>query len=64
VHRFIASIWLAYVDPSTGGLFFQFLGLVFATISGGLFFFSRQMKSGFARVRRFLTSRLSARRHR
>lgn len=59
MHQLIASIWLAYVDPTIGGLIFQFLGAVFAAISGVLFFFSRQVKSGFARVRRFLTGRLS-----
>jgi hypothetical protein len=52
-------ISLAYVDPSTGGVFFQFLTLVFAAISGALFFFSRQVKSAFARLRRFLNERLS-----
>jgi hypothetical protein len=59
VHPFIASLWLAYVDPSTGGLFFQLLSVIFAAISGGLFFFSRQMKSAFARLRRLLNERLS-----
>ena len=55
----IASIQLAYVDPSTGGLLVQLLGMAFAAISGGLFFFSRQAKAALARVRRFLNERLS-----
>lgn len=50
---------IAYVDPSTGGLLFQFLAVIFAAISSGLFFFSRQMRSAFARLRRFLNERLS-----
>lgn len=57
--RFLAFLALAYVDPSTGGLLFQFLGMVFAAISGGLFFFSRQMKASVARLRRFVSERLS-----
>lgn len=56
---FTAFLWFAYVDPSTGGLLYQFLSVVFAAISGALFFFSRQMKSAFARLRRFLAERLS-----
>jgi hypothetical protein len=59
VHPFTAFIWLAYVDPSTGGVLFQLLTIVFATISGALFFFSRQVKSAFARFKRFLNERLS-----
>jgi len=59
VYPFIASIGLAYVDPSTGGLLFQVLTVIFATFSGALFFFSRQMKSAYARLRRFLDERLS-----
>jgi hypothetical protein len=50
---------ITYVDPSTGGLLFQFLTVIFAAISGGLFFFSRQIKAAFARLRRFLNERLA-----
>lgn len=53
----IASIYLLYVDPATGGLLVQLFGVVFAGISGGLFFFSRQMKSAAARLRRFVQER-------
>jgi hypothetical protein len=56
---FIVVTHLAYVDPSTGGLIFQFFALVFAGVSGGLFFFSRQTKSALARIRRFMHERLS-----
>jgi len=49
---------LAYVDPSTGGLLFQVLGLIVATLSGYLFFFSRQIRSGLARLRRFISERM------
>lgn len=44
----------AYIDPNTGGMLFQLLAILFATFSGILFFFSRQIKSGFARLRRTL----------
>jgi hypothetical protein len=43
---------LAYIDPSTGGMLFQILAVIFATFSGVVFFFSRQIKAGFARLRR------------
>jgi hypothetical protein len=57
VYPVIASMWLLYVDPSTGGLLFQLMAVIFAGISGVLFFFSRQTKSALARLRRFLNER-------
>lgn len=42
----------AYIDPNTGGMLFQILVVIFATFSGILFFFSRQIKGLFARGRR------------
>ena len=44
----------AYIDPNTGGMLFQILVVIFAAFSGILFFFSRQIKSIFARGRRKL----------
>ncbi|MFM8320041.1 MAG: hypothetical protein ACKOC5_03915 [Chloroflexota bacterium] len=41
-----------YIDPGTGGLLFQLLAVLLATLSGVLFFFSRQIKSLWARLRR------------
>ena len=41
-----------YIDPNTGGILFQVLAGVLATISGVLFFFSRRIREGIARVRR------------
>jgi len=52
---------IAYVDPSTGGLLFQALALAFASISGVLFLFSRQIRATAARARRFITTRTSRR---
>ena len=43
---------LAYIDPSTGGMLFQILAASFALLSGFIFFFSRQIKMFFARLRR------------
>jgi hypothetical protein len=43
-----------YIDPNTGGMLFQVLAVIFAVFSGFLFFFSRQIKTGFARIKRFL----------
>jgi hypothetical protein len=42
----------AYIDPSTGGMLFQILAVAFALFSGFIFFFSRQIKTFFARLRR------------
>ncbi len=44
----------AYIDPSTGGMLFQLLAVLLAAASGILFFFSRQIKTGLARLRRAL----------
>ncbi len=41
-----------YIDPNTGGMLFQVLAGVVAVLSGVLFFFSRQIRSGIARLRR------------
>jgi hypothetical protein len=47
----------AYIDPSTGGMLFQILAVFFAFFSGILFFFSRQIKSGFARLKRLISDK-------
>ena len=44
----------AYIDPNTGGMLFQVLAVLLAAISGILFFFSRQIKASWARLRRSL----------
>jgi LPXTG-motif cell wall-anchored protein len=41
-----------YIDPNTGGMLFQVLAGLVAVLSGVLFFFSRQIRSGIARLRR------------
>jgi len=41
-----------YIDPNTGGILFQALAGLLAVISGGLLFFSRQIRQGIARLRR------------
>lgn len=41
-----------YIDPNTGGILFQALAGLFAVISGVLFFFSRNIRQWFARLRR------------
>ena len=41
-----------YVDPNTGGILFQALAGLLAIISAVLFTFSRQIRSGIARLRR------------
>ncbi len=43
----------AYIDPNTGGMLFQLLAVLFAAFSGILLFFSRQIKTGIARLIRF-----------
>lgn len=44
----------AYIDPNTGGMLFQILAVFLALFSGIIFFFSRQIKMLFARLRRKL----------
>ncbi len=41
-----------YIDPNTGGILFQALAGIFAALSGVLFFFSRNIREYFARLRR------------
>lgn len=43
-----------YIDPNTGGMLFQVLAVFLAFFSGILFFFSRQIKTTFARLKRKL----------
>jgi hypothetical protein len=43
-----------YIDPNTGGMLFQLLAVFLALFSGILFFFSRQIRSAFARLKRRL----------
>jgi hypothetical protein len=41
-----------YIDPNTGGILFQALAGFVAVVSGVLFFFSRKIRGGIARLRR------------
>jgi len=43
-----------YIDPNVGGMLFQVFAAVFAAVTGLVFVFSRQIRSGMARVRRHL----------
>jgi len=43
-----------YIDPNTGGMLFQMLAVILALFSGIIFFFSRQIRTLFARFRRKL----------
>lgn len=45
---------LAYIDPASGGMLFQALAIVFASISGAFLFFSRQIRTFVASMRRRL----------
>ncbi len=54
---FVGDEFLAprlYIDPNTGGMLFQLLAVFLALFSGILFFFSRQIRSGFARIKRLI----------
>jgi hypothetical protein len=44
--------YLMYIDPNTGGILFQALAGIFAALSGVMFFFSRNIREFFARLRR------------
>ena len=42
-----------YIDPNTGGMLFQVLAVVFAAFSGMVLIFSRQIRTGVGRIRRW-----------
>jgi hypothetical protein len=44
----------AYIDPSTGGMLFQLLAVLFAVFSGIMLFFSRQIRVIAGRAKRYL----------
>jgi len=48
---------LAYIDPNVGGQLFQILAAGFAVFSGIALLFSRQIRAGVAKARRFLRER-------
>ena len=41
-----------YIDPNTGGMLFQILAVIFATLSAIVLFFSGQIRMFFAKLRR------------
>ena len=41
-----------YIDPSTGGMLFQVLAVLFGVISGSVLLFSSRIKMFFAKMRR------------
>jgi hypothetical protein len=41
-----------YIDPNTGGVLFQVLAGTLVALSGVVFFFSRRIREGLARIRR------------
>jgi len=43
-----------YIDPNVGGMLFQAFTAIFAAVTGIVFVFSRQIRSGIARLRRLL----------
>ncbi|MEJ2209491.1 MAG: hypothetical protein P8129_10700 [Anaerolineae bacterium] len=51
---------LAYIDPNTGGMLFQMLAVLFASLSAILLFFSRQIRTFVARVLRSLRGKPAA----
>ena len=51
---------LAYIDPSTGGMLFQLLAVIFASLSAILLIFSRQVRMLIARIRRAVRNLLGA----
>lgn len=53
----IGRMFTRYIDPNTGGMLFQFLAVIFALLSTAFFFFSAQIKAGFARIKRVFRER-------
>ncbi|MBM3143472.1 MAG: hypothetical protein FJ010_00625 [Chloroflexi bacterium] len=46
-----------YIDPSTGGMLFQILAVLFGVISGIVLLFSSKIKMGYRRFLRFIRER-------
>ncbi|MBT3391787.1 MAG: hypothetical protein HN413_15420 [Chloroflexi bacterium] len=46
-----------YIDPSTGGMLFQVLAVIFAALSGVILFFSGRIKMFFNRIARNIRER-------
>ena len=46
-----------YIDPSTGGMLFQILAVVFAALSGVILFFSSKIKMAYRRMLRTIRER-------
>ena len=46
-----------YIDPSTGGMLFQVLAVIFAALSGVILFFSGRIKMFFWRIARSIRER-------
>lgn len=46
--------FLAYIDPNTGGMIFQLLAVIMASLTGILLFFSRQIRVAIAQFKRRL----------
>jgi hypothetical protein len=51
---------MAYIDPNTGGILIQALATGFAVLSGVALIFSRQIRAGIARARRYIRERRGA----
>jgi hypothetical protein len=41
-----------YIDPNVGGVLFQAFAVIFTAVTGIVFVFSRQIRSGLGRIRR------------
>ncbi len=48
---------MGYIDPNTGGMLFQVLAAGLTALSGFVLVFSRQIRTAFARFKRFLRER-------
>jgi len=46
-----------YIDPSSGGLLFQILVVMFGMISGAVLIFSSRIKMGISKIRRSIRER-------
>ena len=46
-----------YIDPSTGGMLFQIVAVLFGAISGIILLFSSKIKMGYRRFLRYIRER-------
>ena len=53
IFTFVQPAYASYIDPSTGGMLFQVLAVLFGVISGVILLFSSRIKMALFRIMRY-----------